>query len=133
VGYAAADTIVLRLLEERLREAAKGPGEDDYKTRLQELCAQTFDELPVYRVTDSGPDHAKVFEAQVIVGGHSRGSGDGRSKKQAEQMAAKHAWYTIEADQGGKTARVAAVAPPTDIAQTADIANAGRVPEPPES
>jgi ribonuclease-3 len=42
VGYAAADTIVLRLLEERLREAAKGPGEDDYKTRLQELCAQSL-------------------------------------------------------------------------------------------
>ncbi len=55
VGYGAADTIVLRLLEERLREAAKGPGDDDYKTRLQELCAQSFDELPFYRVTDSGP------------------------------------------------------------------------------
>jgi ribonuclease-3 len=132
VGYAAADTIVLRLLEERLREAAKGPGEDDYKTRLQELCAQAFDELPVYRVTDSGPDHAKVFEAQVIVGGSSRGRGDGRSKKQAEQMAAKHAWYTIKADQGAKAAQAAAVAPPADIAQSADIASAGSVPEPPE-
>lgn len=97
-GYAAADAIVLRLLGERLREAAKGPGEEDYKTRLQELCAQTFDELPVYRVTDSGPDHAKVFEAEVIFGGRSRGNGDGRSKKQAEQMAARHAWSTLKVD-----------------------------------
>ncbi len=112
-GYAVTDAIVLRLLEERLREAAKGPGDDDYKTRLQELCAQTFDELPVYRVTDSGPDHAKVFEAQVIVGGRSRGIGDGRSKKQAEQMAAKHAWYTIKADQAAQAA---------DLAQAADVA-----------
>jgi len=60
-----------------------------WRRRLQDtppgLCAQVFDELPVYRVTDSGPDHAKVFEAQVIVGG-ARGGRDGRSKKQAEQM-----------------------------------------------
>jgi ribonuclease III len=110
VGYATTDTIVLRLLEERLREAAKGPGDDDYKTRLQELCAQTFDELPVYRVTDSGPDHAKIFEAQVVVGGRSRGSGDGRSKKQAEQMAARHAWYTIKADQAAGTAQASGTA-----------------------
>ena len=60
-GYAVTEEIVLRLFEERLTGAAKGPGEEDYKTRLQELCAQNFDELPVYRVTDSGPDHAKVF------------------------------------------------------------------------
>jgi ribonuclease-3 len=140
VGYAAADIIVLRLLAERLREAAKVPGDDDYKTRLQELCAQIFDELPVYRVTDSGPDHAKVFEAEVIVGGHSRGSGDGRSKKQAEQMAAKRAWYTIKAGQAAHTAPAADVAQPADIpqpaariAQPADIASAGSVPEPPES
>ena len=71
-GYSVSEEIVLRLFEERLTGAAKGPGEEDYKTRLQELCAQTYDELPVYRVTDSGPDHAKVFEAQVLVGGRPR-------------------------------------------------------------
>ncbi|HXW82658.1 MAG TPA: ribonuclease III, partial [Acidimicrobiales bacterium] len=65
-GYAETEQMVLRLLSERLRGAASGPGEEDYKTRLQELCAQTYDELPVYRVTDSGPDHAKVFAAQVL-------------------------------------------------------------------
>jgi ribonuclease III len=101
-GYAVTETIVLRLLGDRLRESARGPGEEDYKTRLQELCAQTFDELPVYRVTDSGPDHAKVFEAEVIVARRSRGRGDGRSKKQAEQMAARNAWYTLNADQTGQ-------------------------------
>jgi ribonuclease III len=98
-GYGAADRIVLHLLEERLRESAKGPGEEDYKTRLQELCAQTFDELPVYRITDTGPDHAKIFAAEVLVGGRSGGRGEGRSKKQAEQMAARHAWYALKAEQ----------------------------------
>jgi ribonuclease III len=96
VGYAVAEEVVLRLFEERLRGAAKGPGEEDYKTRLQELCAQSYDDLPVYRITDSGPDHAKVFEAEVLVGGHSRGRGEGRSKKQAEQMAARDAWSKLK-------------------------------------
>jgi ribonuclease III len=99
-GYAATEEMVLRLLRERLSGAAKGPGEEDYKTRLQELCAQTYDELPVYRVTDSGPDHAKVFAAEVVVGGRSRGRGQGRSKKQAEQMAARDAWFALEASAG---------------------------------
>ena len=100
-GYSVSEEIVLRLFEERLTGAAKGPGEEDYKTRLQELCAQTYDELPVYRVTDSGPDHAKVFEAQVLVGGRPRGRGQGRSKKQAEQMAAQDAWFRLKADLEG--------------------------------
>jgi ribonuclease III len=101
-GYAVTDRIVLNLLEDRLREAARGPGEEDYKTRLQELCAQTYDELPVYRITDKGPDHAKVFEAEVVVGGRPRGRGEGRSKKQAEQVAARHGWYALtEAGNGG--------------------------------
>jgi len=103
-GYAATEQIVLRLLEERLRGAARGPGEEDYKTRLQELCAQTYDELPVYRVKDSGPDHAKVFEAEVLVGGKSRGRGEGRSKKQAEQMAARDAWFRLQAGADGNGA-----------------------------
>jgi ribonuclease III len=96
-GYGVTEEIVLRLFEERLTGAAKGPGEEDYKTRLQELCAQNYDELPIYRVTDSGPDHAKVFQAEVFVGGTSTGHGEGRSKKQAEQMAARDAWFRLKA------------------------------------
>ena len=97
-GYSTVKAIVLELLGERLRESAKGPGDEDYKTRLQELCAQTYDELPVYRVADSGPDHAKVFHAEVTVRGRSLGNGAGRSKKQAEQMAARHAWFALKAE-----------------------------------
>jgi ribonuclease-3 len=97
-GYGVADEIVLRLLGGRIQEAVKGPGDDDYKTRLQELCAQTYDELPLYRVTDRGPDHAKVFDAEVVIAGRPRGRGEGRSKKQAEQMAARYAWYALEAE-----------------------------------
>ena len=83
-GYAATEEMVLRLLSERLSGAAKGPGEEDYKTRLQELCAQTYDELPVYRVTDSGPDHAKVFAAEVWSAvGHGAGARDAPKSRQS--------------------------------------------------
>jgi ribonuclease-3 len=99
-GYSTVNAIVLELLGERLRESAKGPGDEDYKTRLQELCAQTYDELPVYRVADSGPDHAKVFHAEVTVRGRSLGNGAGRSKKQAEQTAARSAWFVLKAEPG---------------------------------
>ncbi len=103
-GYSTVNGIVLQLLGERLRESAKGPGDEDYKTRLQELCAQTYDELPVYRVADSGPDHAKVFHAEVTVRGRSLGKGAGRSKKQAEQVAARYAWFTLNAGPGPSAA-----------------------------
>lgn len=94
-GWEAAADLVLRLLAERIDAAAQGPGGQDYKTRLQEVAARRFDSLPEYTVADDGPDHAKVFRATVEIGGHVRGFGEGRSKKQAEQLAARDAWRTV--------------------------------------
>lgn len=94
-GWEAASQLVLGLLGERITEAAAGPGGQDYKTRLQELSARTFDQLPRYQVVDEGPDHAKHFAATVLVGGVARGRGEGRSKKQAEQAAARAAWTEL--------------------------------------
>ena len=94
-GWQAAADLVMRLLGERMIEAAAGPGGGDYKTRLQELCARQLDELPQYQVTDEGPDHAKLFDALVMVRGSVWGSGHGRSKKQAEQAAARMAWERL--------------------------------------
>ncbi|HEX3541459.1 MAG TPA: ribonuclease III [Acidimicrobiales bacterium] len=99
-GWDAAAALVMRLLGARMVEAAAGPGGQDYKTRLQELCARQLDELPQYRVTDEGPDHAKLFDALVSVRGRIEGSGHGRSKKQAEQAAAKVAWERISEELG---------------------------------
>ena len=99
-GWDAAAGMVLQLLGERVAEAAAGPGGQDYKTRLQELAARSFDQLPRYLVEDDGPDHAKRFYAVVLVGGHERGRGEGRSKKQAEQAAARAAWAELAAQRG---------------------------------
>ena len=99
-GWDAAARLVLGLLGERVAEAAAGPGGQDYKTRLQELAARSFDQLPRYLVQDDGPDHAKRFYATVLVGGEERGRGEGRSKKQAEQAAARAAWAALASGDG---------------------------------
>ena len=94
-GREAAATLVMGLLGEVIEEAAAGPGGQDYKTRLQELAAHRFDQVPRYEVVDDGPDHAKRFFATVTVGGVTRGRGEGRSKKHAEQAAAQEAWHEL--------------------------------------
>lgn len=102
-GWAPAAALVMELLGERIRDASAGPGGQDYKTRLQELVARNGDQLPRYDVRDDGPDHAKHFYASVAVRGVRLGRGEGRSKKQAEQAAAREAWaaLTVEAPAGG--------------------------------
>ena len=97
-GWPAAAKTVMNLFGTRIEEAAAGPGGQDYKTRLQELCARSFDQLPRYLLRDEGPDHAKEFEATVHIQGEARGSGRGRSKKQAEQAAARQAWERLRAE-----------------------------------
>jgi ribonuclease III len=96
-GADAADRLVLGLLVDRIDEAAEGPGGHDYKTQLQELAAREFEALPVYELRDEGPDHAKRFFAVVLLDGEAKGRGEGRSKKQAEQEAARRAWDHLTA------------------------------------
>jgi len=98
-GWEAADELVLRLLGDRIAEGATGPGGRDYKTRLQELAARRFDQLPRYQLRSDGPDHSKRFYATVTMRGESYGEGEGRSKKQAEQAAARAAWQRLQAEQ----------------------------------
>jgi ribonuclease-3 len=95
-GWDAADVLVMRLFGDRIREGASGPGGHDYKTRLQELAARTFDQLPRYQVRAEGPDHSKRFFATVSLRGEPYGEGEGRSKKHAEQAAARMAWERLQ-------------------------------------
>jgi ribonuclease III len=112
VGMDSARDLVLRLLLARTTEAATGPGGQDYKTRLQEIAARLFADQPAYEVTDQGPDHAKHFFAEVRVDGAVRGRGQGRSKKQAEQAAARDAWQRLR-DGGDPLPATAVPADPT--------------------
>jgi ribonuclease-3 len=98
-GWEAARSLVLRLLEDRIIQGSTGPGGHDYKTRLQEVVTQRFDQLPRYQVRHEGPDHSKRFFATVVVRGEPWGTGEGRSKKQAEQAAAAAAWRRLRTDE----------------------------------
>lgn len=89
-GLEPAREVILELWADKVRERAKEPGVKDYKTRLQELTARDG-RRPEYDVEGTGPDHDRRFTAVVSVDGTEYGSGEGRSKKQAEQEAAAQA------------------------------------------
>lgn len=70
----------------------------DYKTRLQELVQRRSNQHISYRLAgESGPDHNKVFTFEVLINDIPSGRGSGRTKKEAEQMAACKALETLEA------------------------------------
>jgi ribonuclease-3 len=98
-GLEPARRLILQVLEGRIRAQAAGPGGSDYKTRLQELAAQVVDQLPRYQVRHDGPDHSKRFYATVLLRGEPYGSGEGRSKKAAEQAAAREAWARLDRER----------------------------------
>ncbi len=75
----------------------KNLGQQDYKTRLQEISQMTFHAPPTYTlVAASGPDHAKRFATEIAIGGKVLGLGEGRSKKQSEQEAARRALEELQ-------------------------------------
>ncbi len=107
-GLDAASTLVHRLFDPVITRSARLGAGLDWKTSLQELTASGVLGVPEYHVEESGPDHQKSFRASVTVGGRTYGSGEGRSKKEAEQQAAEAAWLAISngapAGSGGTAA-----------------------------
>jgi ribonuclease III len=88
-GFDAAFRFVENRFRERLRATASRHYETDYKSRLQECVQSIYHQVPRYQVIDeSGPDHDKTFRVRMIVAGITA-EGDGKSKKMAEQEAAR--------------------------------------------
>ena len=75
-----------------IERAGEEPDDFDHKSRLQEKAVRDGEGTPRYVVVGSGPDHDRVYMAEVFVGGTRWGAGEGRSKKDAEQEAARAAW-----------------------------------------
>jgi ribonuclease-3 len=94
-GLPEADALVHRLFDPVIARSARLGAGLDWKTSLQELTAAEILGVPEYIVQESGPDHQKSFRASVRIGGRTFGSGEGRSKKEAEQQAAETAWNMI--------------------------------------
>jgi ribonuclease-3 len=103
-GLERAALLVHRLFDPLIQEAATLGAGLDWKTSLQELTAAGALGVPEYVVTETGPDHEKVFRAVVMVSGEAHGEGSGRSKKEAEQEAAASAWRSIRSQVPGDLA-----------------------------
>lgn len=78
-------------------EISEGHRSVDFKTELQELVQRRSDQTISYELVDeSGPDHDKLFTFTVSINGAVCGTGSGRTKKEAEQMAAQRALEAME-------------------------------------
>lgn len=88
-GMRRSTRVINGLFLPRIRGQVEGGVVHDYKTALQEMAAQRLGAMPDYLLSESGPDHAKRFRATVRLAGDDYGSGEGRSKKEAEQAAAR--------------------------------------------
>lgn len=103
-GMAAVLTLVDRLFGEALAGVADGRNGQDYKSLLQEDVQNRLHIAPRYRVvSESGPDHEKIFEIEVTVGSDVVARSRGRSKKEAEQAAAKEALARLAEKAVGAT------------------------------
>jgi len=94
-GYEIAAKVILRLLEPTLKSALQLGTSLDSKTALQVLAAAKSMGVPTYEVEDFGPAHNKSFTAAALLGGVRYPEGSGKSKREAEQVAAKLAYEVI--------------------------------------
>lgn len=91
-GLAKASEMALKFMDPLIKDVLEGRLDSDYKTELQEIVQQLGSEQVQYTILrEEGPDHNKIFTAGVHYKGELAGTGSGRSKKEAEQQAAKSA------------------------------------------
>ena len=96
-GLEPAEKFIIKNLKEEIKIASKNVGQKDYKTVLQEILQKHGDVDIKYNITkETGPDHDKVFEAEVLYNKKVLAEGTGKSKKHAEMEAAKHAIEIIK-------------------------------------
>lgn len=96
LGGEVATDLVLRLIDPLLSDPDRFGTAMDPKTSLQELAAHLGLGLPVYAISDDGPDHSKVFTATVLLADEPIATGEGTSKKQAEMAAALEACVVLQ-------------------------------------
>ena len=97
-GIQEATALIHRCLLDAEREEVVEERRRDYKTALQELVQRESGQVLGYQLIGSeGPDHAKIFSVEVDLNGQPIGQGKGRSKKEAEQMAAKAGMEKLKA------------------------------------
>lgn len=94
-GMDAARGLVLRFVTPLLEDIRLLGAATDWKTVIQEeVAAKKLGDMN-YQVTGSGPDHARTYEATLVISDEFYGSGHGPSKKEAEQEAARNSWLML--------------------------------------
>ncbi|NDA36689.1 MAG: ribonuclease III, partial [Actinobacteria bacterium] len=94
-GFDVSAEIIMRLMKSAIDEAVTRGAGLDGKTALQEIVASAGWPPPEYKVSESGPDHDKDFVAYAIVNGITYPEGHGKSKREAEQVAARIAFESL--------------------------------------
>lgn len=97
-GFDSARRYVTQVFRDRLSQVdPQNLYFADHKTRLQERLQETKKKTPIYEVLrEEGPDHEKTFHVKVSLGSEMLAEGQGRSKKQAEQEAARKALENLK-------------------------------------
>ena len=91
-GYEKARELILRLFKEKIEAIMSSGDFHDFKTDLQEKTQMLFSVIPEYKLTkQEGEEHKKIFTVEVYIAGERYGTGYGKSKKEAETLAAKEA------------------------------------------
>ncbi len=99
-GYESARNSILRLFKEKILSVISSGQYHDYKTELQEESQMRFGVLPEYRIIrQEGEEHRKTFTSEVFIAGERFGRGKGKSKKEAQTVAAKEAMEKLKKQQ----------------------------------
>jgi ribonuclease-3 len=94
-GFVESQRVVGQLIGATMENAKDRGAGLDGKTALQELAAARKISAPEYLISESGPDHDKTFVAIALVGGEQVATGEGKSKREAEQIAARIAFEKL--------------------------------------
>ena len=96
-GYESTRKMAVRLMSEEMGELLAGGVPEDPKSLLQEAAQSKGGSPPQYRLVDAGgPDHARGFNVEVVLGGQVMGYGQGRRKLDAEKQAAQEALNLLD-------------------------------------
>ena len=99
-GLEKSEEIILRLLHQELKDVQRSMGQYDYKSQLQKLTQNLFGSVPAYElVSQTGPDHGRVFRVRARVKDQFYAVARGTSKKSAEQRAARLVLRKLEKQQ----------------------------------
>jgi ribonuclease III len=125
-GLGGAVLVVRRLFGRLLETVAADDGGRDWKTALQELGASLGLGVPQYRTAESGPPHDRAFTAEAVLGERVLGSGAGRTKKAAEQVAAEQACRALLVEQSEQSEQSERAVPAVQPQQPERLASPGQ-------